>query len=137
VIEKQSVDIEEQITALDTTRLTISRSQESVEKLSQKIERRLNEVLEVQRLGEDRFRKEWATFKADDQKRWTNYMLSQDEQREELTRHFEMLIERVTLLEDQVQELQDAISHSLEQTQKRLQSIFSLIHDWVSGFDKP
>ncbi|HEY61441.1 MAG TPA: hypothetical protein G4N95_02205 [Anaerolineae bacterium] len=136
-IEKQSIDIEEQITALDTTRLVIGRTQASVEKLSQKIERRLNEVLEVQRLGEDRFRQEWATFKADDQKRWTNYLLSQDEQRGELARHFELLTERVTLIEDQVQELQDEISHSLEQTQKRLQSIFALIHEWVTAFEKP
>jgi chromosome segregation ATPase len=136
-IERQSIDIEEQITALDTTRLAIGRTQASVEKLSQKIERRLNEVLEVQRLGEDRFRQEWATFKADDQKRWTNYLLSQDEQRGELARHFELLAERVTLIEDQVLELQDAISYSLEQTQKRLQSIFALIHEWVSAFEKP
>ena len=41
------------------------------------------------RLTEDRFRQEWVAFKADDQKRWTNYSLVQEEQSRELNRQFE------------------------------------------------
>ena len=39
--------------------------------LNQKLERRINEITEIQRLADDRIRQEWVTFKADDQKRWT------------------------------------------------------------------
>ena len=33
-------------------------------------------------LTEERFRQEWVNFKADDQKRWTNYTLAQEEQQQ-------------------------------------------------------
>ena len=43
--------------------------------MKQRFDRRLNEITEMQRLVEERFRQEWVSFKADDQKRWTNYTL--------------------------------------------------------------
>ncbi len=60
-------------------------TQQTVEELTQKVERRINEITEIQRLAEERFRQEWVTFKADDQKRWTNYTLTLEEQRNETT----------------------------------------------------
>ena len=70
-VEKQSVDVENQLQSLDATYLTVKRTQEAVDDLMLRVERRINEVAEVQRLAEEQFRQEWTTFKADDQKRWT------------------------------------------------------------------
>ncbi len=75
-IEAETADIETNIQALDATHRAVKRSQEAVEELSQKVERRVTEITEIQRLAEERFRQEWVTFKADDQKRWTNYTLT-------------------------------------------------------------
>ena len=112
-IEKQSVDIENQLQSLDATYLTVKRTQEAVDDLMQRVERRINEVAEVQRLAEERFRQEWTTFRADDQKRWTNYTLSRDEQRGEISRRFERMTERLTLIDDNVQEIQDVLQYTL------------------------
>jgi len=134
-IEKQAADIEEQIQAFDVTHRVIQQAQVSVEELSKRIERRLNEVMEIQRLGDDRFRQEWAAFKADDQKRWTNYTLSQDEQRGEINRVMDGILERVVVLEDQMQDAQDAITLMVEQTRQRMQNLLAMIREWSSYFD--
>lgn len=136
MIEKQSVDLESQLQILDSTHLTIKRMQDGVDDLISRVERRINEIVEMQRLAEERFRQEWATFKADDQKRWTNYTLSQEEQRTETGRRFDRVAERVTFLEDGLQELQDLSQQTSELTIKRLQSLLSVAHDWVSEFER-
>ena len=135
-IEKQALEIDEQIRAFDVTHRAIQQAQASVDELSQKIERRLNEVMEIQRLGEERMRQEWVAFRADDQKRWANYVLSQDEQRGEINRMMESTVERIVLLEDQVQEMQDAISLLVEQTQKRINALLAIYQEWSSIFDE-
>ena len=92
--------------------------------------------MEIQRLGEERMRQEWVAFRADDQKRWANYVLSQDEQRGEINRMMESTVERIVLLEDQVQEMQDAISLLVEQTQKRINALLAIYQEWSSIFDE-
>ena len=82
-IEKQATDTEKQLVALEATHREAKRVQLVLEELNQRVERRINEITEIQRLAEDQFRQEWVTFKADDQKRWTSYTLTQEEQRSE------------------------------------------------------
>ena len=110
--------------------------QDEVDDLISRVERRINEIVEMQRLAEERFRQEWATFKADDQKRWTNFTLSQEERRTETGRRFDRVADRVTYLDDSLQELQDLSQQDNELTIKRLQSLLSVAHDWVSDFER-
>jgi chromosome segregation ATPase len=135
-IEKQAVDVESQLLVLDSTHREAKRAQSVLEDLTQRVERRINEITEIQRLSEDRFRQEWVTFKADDQKRWTNYTLTQEEQRNEATRQYENLAEKATHLEDELQEVQDLLEQANEQAEKRLQSLLALTHDWVSAYER-
>jgi chromosome segregation ATPase len=135
LIESQTSDIEENLQALEATHRAIKRTQQTVDELTQKVDRRINEITEIQRLSEERFRQEWVTFKADDQKRWTNYTLTLEEQRNEAARQYEKLGERVTQLEDSTQEVQDLLHQINEQTEKRLQSLLSVVHNWVSSYD--
>ena len=90
----------------------------------------------MQRLAEERFRQEWVTFKSDDQKRWTNYTLTMEEQRSEANRQHEKLAEKVTQLEDQIQEFQDLIQQMNQHTEKRLQSLLAMAHEWVSSYER-
>lgn len=135
-IEKQSVDAEEQLQKLDATYITIKRTQDAVDELIQRVERRINEVAEIQRLAEERFRQEWTTFKADDQKRWTNYTLSQDEQRSEISRRFERTIDRVTWIEDSLQEVQDMLLQVNNLNSKNLHSLLSILNEWTMGYER-
>lgn len=135
-IEKQASDVEVQLQAMDATHRNVQRSKESLEELAQRVERRINEITEMQRLGEERFRQEWVTFKADDQKRWTNYTLTQEEQRSETNRNLEKLGERITHLEDSLQEIHDLFYQINEHTEKRLQGLLAMAHEWVAAYER-
>ncbi len=135
-IEKQGMDIESQLINLDTTHREVKRTQGSLEELTQRVERRISEITEIQRLSEERFRQEWVTFKADDQKRWTNYTLTQEEQRNEATRQYDKLAEQTTHLEDELQEVKDLLQQSNEMVEKRLQAILAMAHEWVSTYER-
>ena len=135
-IENQTTDIELNLQTLDATHRDVKRSQQTLEELTVKVDRRINEMTEIQRLAEERFRQEWVTFKADDQKRWTNYTLTQEEQRNESTRQYDRLAERVTHLEDSIQEMQDILQQINDQTGKRLQSLLAVVHEWVSSYER-
>jgi chromosome segregation ATPase len=135
-IEKQGTDIEAQLVNLDTTHRDVMRIKENLEELMQRVERRISEITEIQRLSEDRFRQEWVTFKADDQKRWTNYTLTQEEQRNEATRQYEKLADQATHLEDELQEAKDLLQQANEMAEKRLQSILAMAHEWVSTYER-
>jgi hypothetical protein len=135
-IEKQAADTEKQLVSLEATHREAKRTQLVLEELNQRVERRINEITEVQRLGEDRFRQEWVTFKADDQKRWTSYTLTQEEQRSESHRQFDHMAEQVTQLGDSLQEARDLLQQGNELTEKRLQSLLAAVHEWVTSFER-
>jgi len=135
-VEKQAQDIEGQLLALDTTNREVKRSQSFIDELAQRVERRINEITEIQRLSEDRFRQEWVTFKADDQKRWTNFTLTQEELRGEISRQFDKLSERSTQMEDELQEIKDLLNQANEQAEKRLQALLAMAHEWVTTYER-
>ncbi len=136
IIESQTADIGVTLQTLEATNRSVKRSQQSIEEITQKVERRINEITEIQRLSEERFRQDWVTFKADDQKRWTNYTLTLEEQRSEGIRQHEKLSEKVTQLGDDFQEVQDVLQLINEQTEKRLQTLLTMAHEWMTSFER-
>ena len=135
-IERVSAGLDAQVQALDTLQRTVRRAQEGFEEITQRFERRINEITEMQRLNEERFRQEWVTFRADDQKRWTNYSLVQEEQQRDQTRQFEQVNERVTALEDLIADIQDLMQRITADNQKRLQSLLAVAHEWMEEYDR-
>jgi chromosome segregation ATPase len=135
-IDRQASDVEQQFRSLDSTHNDVKRVKGSIEELQSRIERRINEITEVQRLADERFRQEWVTFKADDQKRWTNYTLTQDEQRNELSRNLEQMGDQLVDNKLSQQESRDMIQQINEEIEKRLQSLLSLTHDWVAANER-
>jgi hypothetical protein len=136
LIERQGMGLDATLQSIEATNRSIKRSQEAFDEITQRFERRINEITEMERLTEDRFRQEWVAFKADDQKRWTNYSLVQEEQSREQNRYFERYNERIVVLEDISQEMQDMVHQIREENQKRLQSMLALAHDWVEQYDR-
>ncbi len=134
IIENQALNLDSQLQVLDATQRSVKHAQESFEEITQRFERRINELTEMQRLVEDRFRQEWVSFKADDQKRWSNYMLAQDEQIREVGLQFEKLTERLVQLEDSTQDFEDIIQQILQTTQKRLQSQLNQAKEFNNDF---
>ena len=135
-IEKQAQDLDEQMTKLDSTHRGVKRMQDELKDLSTLLDRRVNEITEIQRLADERFRQEWGTFTADDQKRWTNYTLSQKEQSKILERQYKEGEERISLLEDGMQEIEDQLGQLSSYSETQLQGLLTLIREWTSEFEQ-
>jgi len=135
-ISLQAANLDNQLQALETTQRSVKRSQDTLDDITQRFDRRLNEITEMQRLVEERFRQEWMAFKADDQKRWTNYNLGQEENQRETGRSLEKIVERLRVLEESSQQVRDSIDLAVEETRKRLQALMVLSSEWVEDHDK-
>ena len=135
-IEKQAQDLDEQMTKLDSTHRGVKRMQDELKDLSTLLDRRVNEITEIQRLADERFRQEWGTFTADDQKRWTNYTLSQKEQSKILERQYKEGEERISLLEDGMKEIEDQLGQLSSYSETQLQGLLTLIREWTGEFEQ-
>ena len=135
-IEKQAQDMDEQMAKLDTTHRGIKRMQDELKDLSSLLDRRVNEITEMQRLADEKFRAEWTTFAADDQKRWTNYTLSQKEQTKLLERHYKEGEDRISVLEDGLQDIEDQMTQVSKYTENQLQGLLGLMRDWAGDFEQ-
>ena len=135
-IETLSNNFQTQLVNLDNTHRAVKKSQSDFDDINQRLDRRINEITEMNRLAEERFRQEWIAFKADDQKRWTNYSLSQEETSREGVRELERITEQITQLQDITQGLSDAVNIINEETEKRIKGLLSVINDFLTSFEK-
>jgi chromosome segregation ATPase len=129
-------DYAQKLASLEATHKAIKQSQAELDEVNLRFDRRINELTEMHRLNEERFRQEWLSFKSDDQKRWTNYQLTQEEQQQEDSRRLAKLIERVTAFEDTTQEVKESILLINEETDKQLKSFYSVFHDLIESFEQ-
>ena len=135
-IEKQAQDLDEQMAKLDSTHRGVKRMQDELKDLSALLDRRVNEITEMQRLADEKFRAEWNTFTADDQKRWTNYSLAQKEQNKLLERQYKDDGERISLLEDGLQNIEDQLGQVSKYSENQLQSLLGLMKEWAGEFEQ-
>jgi len=134
-VEKQAQDLDEQMAKLDSTHRGVKRMQDELKELSTLLDRRVNEITEMQRLADERFRAEWATFTADDQKRWTNYTLAQKEQSKILERQSKDRGDRLSILEESLQEIEDQLEQLGAYSESQLQGLLKMIRDWAAEFE--
>ena len=135
-IRKQTGMMDVQLQEWDVIQRAAKHAQESYEEIVQKFERRINEITEMQRLAEDRFRQEWVTFKADDQKRWTGFTLSQDETHKDDRLSGGKLEDRLSALEDLVQTQQDVLQQTKEANEQLFQGMLAQIHELLSAYER-
>lgn len=135
-IMKQGETFDRNLQDWELTQRSIKRAQETYEDIVQKFERRINEITEMQRLAEDRFRQEWITFKADDQKRWTSYSLSQDETHKETHGVLAKIDSRLVSLEDLSQTQQDILQQTKDANEQLFQGMLSQIHELLSAYER-
>ncbi|HNX46243.1 MAG: hypothetical protein VB029_05210 [Anaerolineaceae bacterium] len=122
-IQKVNVDLSTQMQDLEQIRQSVSKSLGGVDEVTQKFERRINEISEVQRLNDERFRQEWTVFKADDLKRWTNYMLSQEELARDSHQEMSAAKQQLEALNDVTLRTRDELERLRRETVKHVQSI--------------
>jgi chromosome segregation ATPase len=91
------------------------------ERIGDRLERRINEVAEMQRLSEERFRQEWNDWRGDDQKRWKQFTLSNDEVWRLHDKEFERFVKEITEVEALFPPLQDSINRLWNLERERAQ----------------
>jgi chromosome segregation ATPase len=134
--KQQTATLDSQTQALDETLRAAKRAQETYIDLNQKLERRINEITEMQRLGEERLRQEWVTFKAEDQKRWTGYTLSSEESVRDIRKTVDKYEERITAIDDSSQTFQDLLHQTADATEQQLQELMNVFHQWLTAYER-
>jgi chromosome segregation ATPase len=134
--QKEAESLDTHVQKLDEALRGAKKAQETYLELNTKLERRISEVTEMQRLAEDRLRQEWVSFKADDQKRWTGYSLSSEEAFRDIRKEVQKYEERLTTLNDAAQVLQDQMHQTADTTEKQLQEMMNVVHEWMTSYQR-
>jgi chromosome segregation ATPase len=135
-MERVTGGIEAELTDLENTHRSVKQSQAALDEVTQRFDRRINEITEIQRLNEDRFRQEWTSFKSDDQKRWSNYTLTQDEQNREMNLSLENLSGRIANLEDRLEDLQDTITQIGKDDIMRMTALLNSFRESIDTYNR-
>lgn len=134
--QKDAETIGAHVQKLDEVLRGAKKAQETYLELNTKLERRINEVTEMQRLTEDRLRQEWVSFKADDQKRWTGYSLSAEESMRDIRKNVQKAEERLIGLNEAAQVLQDQMHQTTDTSEKQLQEMMNVVHEWMTSYQR-
>lgn len=133
---KEASSVDTQLQKLDEALRSAKKAQDSYLELNTKLERRINEVTEMQRLAEDRVRQEWLAFKADDQKRWTGHSLSSEESFRDIRKEVEKYDSQILALNEISQTLQDQVHQTADVSEKQLQELMNLSHEWMTSYQR-
>jgi hypothetical protein len=132
----QAGNVEGQVAAFESAVRAAKQAQEAYDGLNQRLERRMAEIGEIQRLADERIRQEWVAFKADEQKRWTGHTLAQDESIRDLRKDVDKIDKRVNTIDDAAQTLQDQLQQTTEITEKQLQEFMNISQDWLAAYER-
>jgi chromosome segregation ATPase len=114
---------------------------EDFERIGDRLERRINEVAEIQRLSEERFRQEWNDWRSEDQKRWKQFTLSNDEVWRQHDKEFDRFVNRIAEMQEFFPPLQDAVNRLWKLERERAQlyrdRYQALLHEHDTGTSLP
>ncbi len=105
------------------------------DEINQRLNRRINELTETYRITEERLRQDWATFKADEQKHWSNYSVLFGEKQGDFLKQQEDLKNRVTITEDRAKDLQNMLMTISTELQKSMLGLMKMINNWIETFE--
>jgi len=107
------------------------------ERIGDRLERRINEVAEMQRLSEERFRQEWNDWSSEDQKRWKQFTLSNDEVWRSHDKEFERFVQEIAEIRQKFPPIIDAVERiwKMERERARLyrETYQSLLMEYDTG----
>jgi len=133
--EKRAETIDERMIAYEETHRILKQMQSDLEDVIERLERRITEVGEMQRLAEDRIKHSWGEFQSEDHRRWSTHTLTLDERWNEHTRlHDKIRID--------IDEISSTLSNGLERLgeiegsdRRRLAELLSTLREWMTELD--
>lgn len=130
--EIQSDDLKDQIDAYEETHRGLRVLRDELKDVVERLDRRIAEVSEIQRLSEDRFKQEWSTFQADEQKRWSSFKLSSNEQWIDHERRHEPISEQLQDLQTRLEINISGIEELDRLSSGRVSDLAALVQEWVA-----
>lgn len=88
---------------------SLTDSQDTFDDNNDRIEKRIHEITEMQRLNREQFHAEWETFLGEEKHRWAQYMIEEEERRKDQERKASLVTEQVTELTQSTQTLSDTV----------------------------
>ncbi len=119
---------------LQKQQFSLKATKAELENVTKQFERRIKEITEMYRLMDERFKKEWSTFKADAEKRWSNISLVLEDKQGGYSEKLKALQERIVLVEDNNHEMQEVLLLMSSEIQKGMQSIMKMVNGWMEAF---
>ena len=132
--QQQFEDVIQRVSLLMGKQKDLIKVQRQFEEITEKFERRTNELTELYRLFEERFNKDWATYKADAEKQRANYSLIFGGKQEGFGKQFKDLKNRLIDVEDNTKELQEVIRLMSSEMRKGMQNLMKMVDRWMGAF---
>ncbi|HET7010279.1 MAG TPA: hypothetical protein VFI11_05845 [Anaerolineales bacterium] len=135
--EVQSKELSERGLAYEETHRSMKLLQGELDKALERMARNVNEIVEMQRVAEERHKQDWAVFRTEDQKRWGAFKMAHDERWREHERFHEKQSGEMEQLErTAAQALQEAVQLG-DLVQRKIAELFSLLREWTLEGERP
>ncbi len=131
-IEQQASEFDERLAAYEELHRALKQMRTELAELMERLERRITEISEMQRLSDHRVKHEWSTFQAEDLKRWNTYKLTTDELWREHERLHEHLTKQYEEFSESLSTTETHLNRLLEADRLRLGEMLSMLREWVS-----
>ena len=121
--------------AYEETHRVLRKMETNIDEIMERLERRITEVGEMQRLAEERMKHSWGEFQSEDHRRWTTQTLVLDERWNEHTRRHDRLnsVSEETSLS--LGALLDRFDEIEVSEKRRLAELLSTIREWLTEVD--
>lgn len=133
--EKRAEAIDDRMVAYEETHRIMRKMQSDLEEIIERLERRITEVGEMQRLAEDRMKHNWGEFQSEDHRRWSTYTLSLDERWDEHNRMHNKLRSDIDGISSNLSDGLDRLGEIEGSDRRRLAELLSTIREWMTELD--
>lgn len=134
-IELQATNFDERLAAYEEMHRALKQMRIDLGELMDRLERRITEVSEMQRLNENRMKQEWSSFQADDLKRWNTYKLTTDESWREHDRLHGKLADEIDTISKDMEHAKTQLEQISDADRQRLSELFAMMREWISEVD--
>ncbi|TET98256.1 MAG: hypothetical protein E3J30_07150 [Anaerolineales bacterium] len=133
--EKRAETIDERMIAYEETHRILRQMQSDLEDVLERLERRITEVGEMQRLAEDRVKHSWGEFQSEDHRRWSTHTLTLDERWNEHTRLHDKLRSDTDEMSSNLTNGLDRLVEIEGSDRRRLAELLSTLREWMTELD--
>jgi chromosome segregation ATPase len=133
-IEQQADAFDDRLAAYEEMHRALKQMRTELGELMERLERRITEVSEMQRLSDNRMKHEWSSFQAEDLKRWNTYKLTGDELWREHNRLHDQLAKQYEAFSEDLGQAGQNIKQMLDADRMRLGEFMSMAREWLSDY---